>query len=124
MSKKQELVTLLMTESKYMAATHAAKEGIWLCHLISEVFRPLVSPTTLYCNNQSAIALTNDGSFHARMKHIDIHYHFICYVVEDGTIKLLYCPTDTMAANILTKPLPAPCLLSIAQSLGLHVLAV
>jgi len=30
-SKKQELVTLSTTEAKYVAATHAAKEGIWLC---------------------------------------------------------------------------------------------
>ena len=29
-SKKQELVTLSTMEAKYVAATHAAKEGIWL----------------------------------------------------------------------------------------------
>ena len=30
-SKKQELVTLSTMEAEYIAATHAAKEGIWLC---------------------------------------------------------------------------------------------
>ena len=30
-SKKQELVTLLTTEAEYVAATHAAKEAVWLC---------------------------------------------------------------------------------------------
>jgi hypothetical protein len=29
-SKKQELVTLLTTEAEYVAATHAAKEAIWI----------------------------------------------------------------------------------------------
>lgn len=29
-SKKQELVTLSTTEAKYIAATHATKEAIWL----------------------------------------------------------------------------------------------
>ena len=29
-SKKQELVTLSTTEAEYVAATHAAKEGVWL----------------------------------------------------------------------------------------------
>ena len=33
-SKKQELVTLLTMEAKYVAATHAAKEAVWLWHLI------------------------------------------------------------------------------------------
>lgn len=42
-SKKQELVMLLTTEAEYVAATHAAKEAIWLRRLIGEVFRPLTT---------------------------------------------------------------------------------
>jgi len=34
--KKQELVTLSTTEAEYVAATHAAKEAVWLCWLLSE----------------------------------------------------------------------------------------
>ena len=37
-SEKQELVTLSTTEAEYMAATHAAKEAIWLRRLLQEVF--------------------------------------------------------------------------------------
>ena len=50
-SKKQELVTLLMAESKYVVATHVAKEVLWLCCLIGEIFEPLVYPTVLYVDN-------------------------------------------------------------------------
>lgn len=78
-SKKQELVTLSTTESEYVAATHTAKEALWLCRLIGKVFRPLAAPTPLYSDSKSAIALTEDGSYHARTKHIDIRYHFIRY---------------------------------------------
>ena len=35
-SKKQELVTLLTTKSKYVATTHAAKEALWLQGLITK----------------------------------------------------------------------------------------
>jgi hypothetical protein len=45
-SKKQELVVLSTTEAEYVAATHAAKEIIWLRRFLSEVFRPLSRPTT------------------------------------------------------------------------------
>jgi hypothetical protein len=124
MLKKQELVTLSTTESKYIATTHATKEGIWLRCLISEVFCPLVNPTTLYCDNQLAITLAKDGHFHARTKHIDIRYHFIRYMVEDGSIELIYCSTEEMATDILTKPLPAPHILSLTKVLGLQVSAV
>ena len=84
-SKKQELITLLTTEAEYVAATHAAKEGIWLHHLIGEVFCPFSHPTPLYSDNQSTITLTKDSSFHTCMKHIDIHCHFICFAVENHT---------------------------------------
>jgi len=76
-SKKQELITLSTAKSEYVAATHVTKEAIWLRCLIGKMFRPLRHLTILYGDNQSAIALTKDGSFHARTKHIDIQYHFI-----------------------------------------------
>jgi hypothetical protein len=51
LSKKQELVTLSTTEAEYVAATHTAKEAMWLCRLINEVYGPLngllTKPTTL-----------------------------------------------------------------------------
>jgi hypothetical protein len=64
-SKKQELVTLSTMEAKYISATHAAKELIWFCHLIKEIFRPLIFPTILHLDNQSVIILANSkNQFH------------------------------------------------------------
>ena len=59
-SKKQELITLSTAKSEYVAATYAAKEALWLRHIIGEVFQPLTKPITLYSDLQSAIALTKD----------------------------------------------------------------
>lgn len=119
-SKKQELVTLSTTEAEYVAATHAAKEAIWLRRFVSEVFRPLTQPTVLHCDNQSAIALAQSGAFHARTKHIDIRYHFIRFSVDKGSISLVYCPTDDMVADTLTKPLPSLKVKHFASALGLR----
>ena len=120
-SKKQELVTLSTAEAEYVAATHAAKEALWLRRLIADVFRPLDHPTMLYCDNQSAIALTKDGTYHARTKHIDIRYHFIRFSVENGSISLVYCPTEEMVADTLTKALPNAKAKHFATELGLRV---
>jgi hypothetical protein len=119
-SKKQELVTLSTTEAEYVAATQASKEAIWLRHFIEEVFRPLTRPLTLHCDNQSTIALAKDGAFHARTKHIDIRYHFIRFVVDNGSIHLIYCPTDDMVADTLTKALPSVKAKHFAAALGLR----
>ena len=119
MSKKQELVTLSTAEAEYVAATHAVKEGIWLHCFVEEVFQPLANQTILYCNNQAAITLTKDRSFHTRTKHINICYHFICLVVDSGSFLLLYCPTADMTADTLTKALPSVKAKHFAAALGL-----
>ena len=91
--KKQEIISLSTTESEYVAITHAAKEAIWLHSFIGQLFAPFTKAITLHSNNQSAIALTKDHQYHARTKHIDIHFHFIRWVVKDKKIWLFYCPT-------------------------------
>ena len=104
-SKKQELVMLSMAEAEYIVATHASKEAIWLRCLIGDLVSHINNSTMLLCNNQSAVHLVQSDNYHARTKHIDIWYHFICDVIERGEIKLLYCPTDDITADILTRVL-------------------
>jgi hypothetical protein len=118
-AKRQEIVSLSTTESEYVAATHAAKEALWLRSLLSQIFQIEPKPTTLFSDNQSAIALTKDHQYHARTKHIDVRFHFIRYVVENGQLRLIYCPTDDMIADTLTKALPSPKVKHFASELGL-----
>ena len=73
----------------------------------------------LNSDNQSAIALAKDDRFHARTKHIDIRFHFICYAIEKEKITLQYCPTEDMTADILTKALPSLKVKHFASALGL-----
>jgi hypothetical protein len=119
-SKRQEIVSLSTTESEYVAATHAAKEALWLRSFIGELFAPLADPITLFSDNQSAIALTKDHQYHARTKHIDIRFHFIRWIIEEGKLRLVYCPTADMVADTLTKALPSPKVKHFAVELGLR----
>ena len=118
-AKKQEIVTLSTTESEYVAATHAAKEALWLRSLITQIFGAMDGPTTLFSDNQSAIALSKEHRYHARTKHIDIRYHFIRWIIEEGSIRLIYCPTDNMVADTFTKALPSAKVKHFATALGL-----
>jgi hypothetical protein len=120
-AKHQEIVSLSTTESEYVAATHAAKEALWLRSLIQQLFDTTLSLTTLFSDNQSAIVLSKDHQYHARTKHIDIRYHFICWIIEQGSIWLVYCPTDDMIANTLTKALPSAKVKHFAAELGLSL---
>jgi hypothetical protein len=84
------------------------KEGLWLKSLLSEIFGPFSSPITMFSDNQATIVLMCDHQYHARTKHIDVRYHWIRWVVEEGTMRLMYCPMDNMVADALTKALPSP----------------
>ena len=106
-SKKQPIITLSSTEAEYVGLTHSSKEIIWFHKLLtdfSSIFK-LDLPTILYCDNQGAICLSKDSTFHGRTKHIDVHFHFIQQTVSQNHISLLYCPMDDMIADALTKSL-------------------
>jgi Reverse transcriptase (RNA-dependent DNA polymerase) len=119
-SKRQEIVSLSTTESEYVAATHGMKEALWLRSLLTDAFGTTISATTLFSDNQAAIALTRDHQYHARTKHIDVRYHFIRWVIEQGSLRIIYCPTDDMVADTLTKALPAAKVKHFAAGLGLR----
>jgi hypothetical protein len=87
-----------------MAACEACIEAVWLRKLISNLFDQTPESTTIYCDNQSCIRLSEHPVFHERSKHIEIKYYFIRDKVQEGEVKLEYIPTDEQTINILTKP--------------------
>ncbi len=76
-SKKQPSVALSSTKGEYMAMMHASKEAIWIQQFLHNIHFPLSNPTTLLINNQGAIALASNLTFHMWTKHISVHHHFI-----------------------------------------------
>ena len=50
-SKKQSSIVLSSTEAEYIAGAHAAKEAIWLRHLLTEIGFPDYDPTTILMDN-------------------------------------------------------------------------
>ncbi len=73
--------------------------------LNSELGNPPDGPTTIMEDNQSSIAMAKNPQFHERAKHIDIRHHFVREQVASETVKLEYCPTHEMVADMLTKRL-------------------
>jgi hypothetical protein len=61
--------------------------------------------TTILRDNQRCIKMTKNHVFHDKSKHIEIQYHYICDMVQRGSIKLQYVSTDEQVVDALTKPL-------------------
>ena len=88
-----------------MATSHATKEAIWLRLLKADVGCAQRKATTIMCDNEGSISLAKNPTHHSRTKHIDVQYHFIQEKLEIGVIRLDYCPTEHMLADVLTRGL-------------------
>jgi hypothetical protein len=104
-SKKMKLTTLSSTESEYVALCEAARELIWLRGLLSELGWDQTEPSVIWQDNQSTLQMVDGHRNHQASKHINVKYHFTGEQVELGYLELVYCPTEEMVADILTKPL-------------------
>ena len=118
--KKQGIISLLMTEAEYVLLMHAAKETLWIGAFLAEIMRLLCHPTTLFCDNQSAIAISKNNQYHAHTKLIYIRNHFICDHTDCRAIMVEYCPMAENTTNIFTKVLPVPKLKGLTLTMGLH----
>lgn len=83
----------------------AAQESAWLMQLMEDLHQSTDYAVELHCDNQSAIQLAENPVFHARTKHVEIHYHFIREKVLQGQIKMQYIKTADQVADLFTKGL-------------------
>ena len=104
-SRKQSLVTLSSTEAEYISLSEAGKEIKWFKMLLEDFNCQQTEPIIVNEDNQSCIRLASDEKSVNRSKHIDIKFHFIRDMVANNEIKLVYCPTEDMVADVLTKPI-------------------
>eukprot|EP00253_Pinus_taeda_P036216 PITA_36216 len=104
-SKKKSIVALSTAEAKYVAATAAACQAVWMRRMLRSLGREQAKATVIFCDNSSAIALSKNSMFHKRTKHIYTRFHYIRELVSNGEIILQHCRTQEQVADILTKPL-------------------
>ena len=57
-------------------------------------------------DNQSVISLSVNPVNHKRSKHYRVATAYVRDLVERRVVKLEYCPTEDMVADVLTKALP------------------
>ena len=107
-SKKQRVVALSTCEAELYAEAAAIQEVLWLRGLMEELGLHTQTGSTVYGDNQSAIAVSENGVKGERTKHVDVKYHFVTETVERGDVKLRWVPTTQQQADIFTKALAAP----------------
>jgi hypothetical protein len=91
--------------AEYIALSVAVREAVWLCKLLKDLFDHETDPTTIHCDNQSCVKLSENPVFHNRSKHIEIKYHYIRDMMKRKAVHVQYFPTHELIVDIFTKPL-------------------
>lgn len=102
----QSTIALSSTEAEYISTTEGIKEASWLHGLAAELGLKQ-EKLSVFCDNQSRIYLAKNGGYHGKTKHIEVKYHFIRHVIEEGSITLQKIHTSQNPADMLTKTLQA-----------------
>ena len=101
----------------------SSKRFIWIQGLLKEFGYTIANSNFIYGDNQGSIALANNPEYHARIKHIDIQYHFIRECVQNNKIILTYYPTIDMIADGMTKILAREKHLDLLARMGVGEIA-
>jgi hypothetical protein len=103
-SKKQNSVALSTAEAEYISAGSCCAQLLWMKATLND-FGIKFKNVPLFCDNESAIKMTQNPVQHSRTKHIDIRHHFIRDHQQKGDICIQGIGTEDQLADIFTKPL-------------------
>ncbi|GKD90196.1 hypothetical protein Tco_1365703 [Tanacetum coccineum] len=103
-AKKHQFVAMSSAEAEYVAAAGCCANILWMKSQLTD-YDNIYEKVPIFCNNTSAIAISNNPNLHSRTNHIDIRYHFIRYHILKGYIELHFIPTQYQLVDIFTKPL-------------------
>lgn len=120
-TRKQSLVTLSTCEAEFVALSEACRAASWIRRILADLKQDQNQPTIVYEDNQSCLELIEkEQRLSERSKHIDTRFYFVKDYIDKGLVDCIYCPTNEMLADALTKALNATKFISFRNSFGLH----
>ena len=90
-----------------MPPSRAGKQLFWWKRLFDAIGFDPEHELSIKCDNKQTIdLLTNEESrFKTKLRHIDIHHHWLRQEVQANRVNIEWCPTAKMPADGFTKQL-------------------
>nr|GFA06555.1 retrovirus-related Pol polyprotein from transposon TNT 1-94 [Tanacetum cinerariifolium] len=108
-------------KAKYVALSASCAQVMWKRTQLQD-YGFNYNKIPLYCDSQSATAISCNPIQHSRTKYIHTRYHFIKEQVENGIIKLYFVRTEYQLANMFTKALPEDRFKYLVRQIGMRCL--
>ncbi|GJU22914.1 retrovirus-related pol polyprotein from transposon TNT 1-94 [Tanacetum coccineum] len=121
MLKKQNCTAMSSAEAEYVALSASCAQVMWMRTQLQD-YGFNYNKIPLYCDSQSAIAISCNPVQHSRTKHIHTRYHFIKEQVENGIIELYFVRTEYQLADMFTKALPEDRFKYLVRRIGMRCL--
>ncbi|GJT40875.1 retrovirus-related pol polyprotein from transposon TNT 1-94 [Tanacetum coccineum] len=121
MSKKQDCTAMSSAKAEYVALSASCAQVMWMRTQLKD-YGFNYNKIPLYCDSQSAIAISCNPVQHSRTKHIHTRYHFIKEQVENGIIELYFVRTEYQLADMFTKALPGDRFQYLVRRIGMRCL--
>ncbi|GJS10588.1 retrotransposon protein, putative, ty1-copia subclass [Tanacetum coccineum] len=123
LNKTQGASTPEEVKPKYIAASEAAMEAVWIRKFISGlgIILTINEPIGMFCDNSAALHFANEPGVQKGTRHHHRRYHYVreCFALRE--IKFLKVHTDDNLADPFTKALPKGKLTQHARSMGLRL---
>ena len=117
-STKQQAVARSTANAEYYAMGDCVQDVIWVMNILSELNVEMKTPI-INEDNQACIKILEGNLDSQRLKHVDVRFRFVEEYIKVGAIKLKYCKTEEMVADILTKALGKQKFMKHVEQLGL-----
>jgi hypothetical protein len=102
-SARQKVVADSTCAAEFVAASACCKQ---LTH-VENMFRFFgficKKPYPVYTDSQAALAIAMNAQRMGKIRHIAIRYHLVRCMVMSGDVLLIFCVTEDMIADLLTK---------------------
>nr|GEW56014.1 hypothetical protein [Tanacetum cinerariifolium] len=108
-------------EAEYVALSARCAQVMWMRTQLQD-YGLHYNKIPLYCDSQSAIAISCNPVQHSRTKHIHTRYHFIKEQVENNIIELYFVRTEYQLADMFTKALPEDRFKYLVRQIGMRCL--
>ena len=105
-------------EAEYIAAGSCCAQTLWIRNQLMD-YGLVLHKIPIMCDNTSAISIVANHVNHSRTKHIEVRYHFTREHATNGTIELIFVPTEKQLADIFTKPLDEATFTRLVGEIGM-----
>lgn len=88
-SKQQQSVLMSISETEYVAISYRAREEVQIRRFLNKLLlEQAVRKMEMLSNNKTSLILTKDPKSQNQIKYIDVIYHHLQGLVEDGELTI------------------------------------